>query len=979
MPGWLVRGEQVRAAELLVDCFRQSAQAASPEAAFEHCCQTFRQLFQAEAFLLCQFDPVRQRLGVLASSAPERGFFGELAVDVFPELQAALAEPAPNWIEDVSRRAGWQPLPSLLLEAQSLLVFPVVVQGRPRGYLLDLFRGKTPPPAADDLEGAQVLAQCVGFLLQGQALREQCARLRGELSRRRQLEEELHRLGLWQAGLNRLAAAAVELPPVEAAALYEFQAAALRRVAASGASLLLPLELPLGGSPAFPWQRALAESRVIEVAPDEVGRALEPWFPQLAGAHHSLCVLPLETAEAPLGVFLVSGPGPPAALREELAGAGLSLLATAALEVSGWRRRQQEAEERNLRLFHRTREGVFFVDATGRLLTANRALLQATGYALEEIERRSLADFLHPDDWQPLCAWLQERSERLFQVVARWRTKEGGWWLVEVTLEAGADPRTGPTPLLGLARDLGRERELEARASAYEARLLALLDSVHDGVWLIGADGTVEFANHRLGQLFGVNAHELRPGIAQRQATDRVAKQCCSPDEARARWQHLEANPEEVCWDEFDLREPRRRVLERFSRPLYDAQQRFAGRLEIYRDVTSQRLLEDKVLQREKLAAVGQLVSGIAHELNNPLTAVAGYAQLLLAAHLPLHLRARAERLAQEAERAGHIAKNLLLFARGAKTEKQPVDLADLLERTLALRAYELRVANIQVERDLASPLPAVLSDPYQLQQVFFNILLNAEQAIRSQRDHGRIRVSLRGRPEEARVRVEIADDGPGVPPNLLPYLFDPFFTTKPPEEGTGLGLSISQAIVKEHGGELFVHSASGEGATFVVELPAPVPQELPVESLPAPPPGRAVEKRGRRILVVDDEPAVAQLIADALEQQGYAVRVHTDSRRALAEAEDRPFQLAICDIRMPELDGQAFYRVLRERQSPLARRLLFTTGDTLARETAQFLEQVGLPCLAKPFRVEELRAQVRDLLHKLDGSLAGDSAAVSN
>ncbi len=375
--------------------------------------------------------------------------------------------------------------------------------------------------------------------------------------------------------------------------------------------------------------------------------------------------------------------------------------------------------------------------------------------------------------------------------------------------------------------------------------------------------------------------------------------------------------------------------------------------------------LEERVLQREKLVAVGQLVSGIAHELNNPLTAVAGYAQLLESAKLPPELRDKAARIRQEAERAGRIVSNLLLFARGGKAEEQLVQVEEVLERSLGLRAYELNVENIEVVRELPLGLPPVLADPHQLQQVFLNILLNAEQAILSARNRGRI--TLGARLEGGRLQLRFSNDGPGIAPDLLPHIFDPFVTTKPAEEGTGLGLYISRTIVREHGGDIHAESGSTGGATFVVEFPVgsrPGPRAQP------PAPGRAARGRGgrgRRVLVVDDEPSVAYLIADALEQDGCEVRVHTESRRALSEAQSERFDLAVVDVRMPGLDGQAFYRILRQQGSPLADRLLFTTGDTLTRETAAFLEQARLPFLPKPFHVEELQERVRASLDEIE------------
>ncbi|MFQ5926296.1 MAG: ATP-binding protein [Terriglobia bacterium] len=496
-----------------------------------------------------------------------------------------------------------------------------------------------------------------------------------------------------------------------------------------------------------------------------------------------------------------------------------------------------------------------------------------------------------------------------------------------------------------------------------EACLKGILDSIQDGVWLIGADRSIQLANNRLAHLFGVDPGEIAAGQAHDSIVERLKAGFRDGERVAARWLYLNTRMEEVFWEELELMQPRHRILERFVRPLYDPGQRLIGRLEIYRDVTAQRQLEHKVIQRERLATLGQLVSGVAHELNNPLTAVGGYAQILQRHKLPEPARQELTRIAQEAERASRIVKNLLLFARPTKPVRQCVSVREVLERALEFRTYELTVENIAVERHYAAHLPAVWAEPSQLQQVFLNILLNAEQAIRSVRDCGRIVLRTTSLSNPERVRVEISDDGPGIPPEELPHVLEPFYTTKVANEGTGLGLSVSRAIVKEHGGEIYVESRPAGGATFAVELPVgPIAEPVAVvepkpgspASLPGPP---------RQILVVDDERSVAQLIADVLRQQGYGVELRINSRQALQDVLERKFDLVICDIKMPEINGEAFHRLLVERSHPLATRILFTTGDTLARSTHEFLERVGLPCLAKPFLVDELKAAVGNLL----------------
>jgi two-component system NtrC family sensor kinase len=400
--------------------------------------------------------------------------------------------------------------------------------------------------------------------------------------------------------------------------------------------------------------------------------------------------------------------------------------------------------------------------------------------------------------------------------------------------------------------------------------------------------------------------------------------------------------------------------------------------------------IPSKLLQTEKMAALGQLVSGIAHELNNPLTSIMGYAQLLLSRGLSGDAAARddAQRIFQEADRAGRIVKNLLVFARrpALRDERRPVDLNEIVERTLALRSYELKVEDIQVGLDLEPDLPLILADANQLQQAILNLVVNAEQAILQGRGHGHIGLVTR-RLSEERILFEISDDGPGIPPDLASRIFDPFFTTKPPGVGTGLGLSIVYGIVQEHGGDIYLRpAATGDGgATFVMELPVPAgleqgaePSEPAVPAtvarVPAAAPAAGPGPGRTRILVVEDEPTVAQLVADVLREEGHEVDAALDSQDGLNRLAREHYDLVVCDLKMPRLDGQAFFRALVRSGSPAQHRIVFITGDTLAPRTLQFLEDHDLPYLTKPFLVEELKLAVSRVLRAGGSSNGGGS-----
>jgi two-component system NtrC family sensor kinase len=373
------------------------------------------------------------------------------------------------------------------------------------------------------------------------------------------------------------------------------------------------------------------------------------------------------------------------------------------------------------------------------------------------------------------------------------------------------------------------------------------------------------------------------------------------------------------------------------------------------------KMVQDRLLQSEKMSSIGQLVSGVAHELNNPLTGIMGFAQLLLLKDLEPGMRQQIETIYQEAERASKIVSNLLTFARRREAKKESANLNTLIERVLELRNYDLRVRNINVEMDLDKELPDTLVDTNQMLQVFLNIIINAEQAMRSAMEDGRegmLHISTR-RGRGTTVTASFRDSGPGMSDETVRRIFDPFFTTKDAGEGTGLGLTISYGIIEEHGGRIWAESKPGRGTTFHVELPvvAGVARPTSEERLPALRDEAAVARR--RILVVDDEEAIQKLLSGVLEMDGHDVAIATNGREALERVEREPFDLIISDIKMPVMGGTDLYRRLNEQGSPLARRLIFITGDTVAPDTRRFLQGIDNAVLSKPFRLRDVRESV--------------------
>jgi two-component system, NtrC family, sensor kinase len=370
----------------------------------------------------------------------------------------------------------------------------------------------------------------------------------------------------------------------------------------------------------------------------------------------------------------------------------------------------------------------------------------------------------------------------------------------------------------------------------------------------------------------------------------------------------------------------------------------------LFDDQTERRRLQDQLIQSEKMSAIGQLIAGIAHDLNNPLASVVGFADFLgEVSNVPASLREPLTVIREEAERASNIVKNLLSFARKQEHQRRPTALRPLLDATFVLLRNQLmahRVDHlIEVEPDL--PMPDI--DPNQIQQVFVNLLNNASQAIASTGRPGR--VIVRARRWLDGVAVDVIDDGPGMPETLAAQVFEPFFTTKPEGEGTGLGLSISQGIVREHGGRIMLATEEGRGSTFPVQLPLSTRPPAPTRDA-----GVGTPTKRLRVLVVDDEPHILHYMHATLEAWGHVPVVARHGREALELTDRERFDLIISDLRMPELGGREFYEELARRAPDQAARLVFSTGDTVRGDTLAFLERLDRPYLHKPFSLAELR-----------------------
>jgi signal transduction histidine kinase/ActR/RegA family two-component response regulator len=364
--------------------------------------------------------------------------------------------------------------------------------------------------------------------------------------------------------------------------------------------------------------------------------------------------------------------------------------------------------------------------------------------------------------------------------------------------------------------------------------------------------------------------------------------------------------------------------------------------------------VQDQLIHSEKMAAIGQLISDVTHELKNPLTTTVGYAQLLRRIGQDPEMQGYLDAICSEGLRCQRVVGNLLDFARRNRGERSPIDVNQAILAAMKLRGYQLGTDGVNVETDFAPDLPLVLVDPNRLQQVFLNLLNNARDAIAGRGGGGIIRFETSTAGDDDRVVVRVLDNGPGIPEGLEERIFEPFYTTKRPGEGTGLGLSICRGILDELRGSITASRAPGGGACFRVEIPVAT-----VDGYRLPGSAGVEPVKGRRILVVDDEECVRDLLTRTLALDGHSVVTAASAPEALDQLRDGAFDLVLSDIVLAGMSGIDLYREIDRHHRPLSGRIIFFAGTTPREEHLDFFQRTGLPCLHKPFHLDEIRGTI--------------------
>ncbi len=634
---------------------------------------------------------------------------------------------------------------------------------------------------------------------------------------------------------------------------------------------------------------------------------------------------------------------------------------------------QRENEARFTELFESLQEGIYITTPQGQIVDVNPALVRMLGYASKDelLSRRVPEVFADP----PGEELLRQEANNLYVLHDREITllrKDGTPVSCLNTVAVVHDAAGQVLRYQGALMDITERREMERRLHKQQEFARRLVDSLPDLILVIDTAGQFTFVSPRFKEVLGIelnedNAAEFGSHVHPEDLTPlrKIFAEIMSGQQSSA---SLEAR---VRHQQGDWR----RVLSHFN-PLFNETGKIDGVIVSGRDITQLKRLEEQLIQSEKLAAMGQMLAGVAHELNNPLTAVLGITELLrdrLAGDATT--QRQLELTHRQARRAARIVQNLLEFSRPATTQKRPLDVNTLIERTLQLHEHSLRRNNVIVDFRADPALPRVVGDANQLIQVFLNLIGNAEHAIREVREAGRIEIRVARRDE--RIAVTVQDDGIGIRSEALPKLFDPFYTTRRPTGGSGLGLSMSMAIIREHQGTIEAESLSDVGSVFTVSLPIAGENE-PSQMTAGLAEGRGVGNpaagihEGRAVLVVDDEEGIRQLLQEGLSAQRLHVDAAANCEEALALAQRCEYDAILCDVNLAAggVSGRETAQRILDVSHGRKPAIVLMTGDLLDPNGGNGVSGQSRS-LQKPFRISEVLALLSEIF------LASDAEAL--
>jgi PAS domain S-box-containing protein len=628
-------------------------------------------------------------------------------------------------------------------------------------------------------------------------------------------------------------------------------------------------------------------------------------------------------------------------------------------------------EARFTELFESLQEGIYITTPDGTIVDVNPALVRMLGYdSKDELLKRRVQEIFVDQAERKI---VREEVERQPMIQGREITliRKDGTSIVCLNTAAAVRDNAGRVlRYQGALMDITERREMERRLHQQQEFARRLVDNFPDLILGLDTAAHYTFVSPRCKEILGYDVEDtLHMEFGGRTHPEDLPA-------ALSLYQDIVAGKQTFASVEIRERHKLgdwRRIRFNFS-PLSDEKGNIEGVVLSGRDVTDLKRLEEQLIQAEKLAAMGQMLAGVAHELNNPLTAILGVTELLREREgIDDSTKRQLELTHRQARRAARIVQNLLEFSRPASPQKRPLDLNNLLERTLQLQEHSLRRNNIEVDFHPHSELPSVIGDANQLIQVFLNLVTNAEQAIREVRETGRIQIRA-GR-NGSQLTITVQDDGVGIRPEALPRIFDPFYTTKRPGGGTGLGLSICMSIIREHGGNIEAESLPAGGSAFTIYLPV-APDHLPDPGSTPSVAGIAFSEtarpkpdllRGRAVLVLDDEESLRMLLQEGLYAQGLRVDCAASTEEALAHLGRSSYDVFLCDLHLSSstgfmVDGRDAASRILEAAGAQRPAVIYMTGDLV--EGSQGTGGLGEPvCLQKPFRISDVLALLREVL----------------
>ena len=633
--------------------------------------------------------------------------------------------------------------------------------------------------------------------------------------------------------------------------------------------------------------------------------------------------------------------------------------------VCGWARdvtSQHQAEIRFNEFFESLHEGIFFTTPEGQILDANPALVRMLGYESKAaLQERNFSDvYANPSHRDALVRELQSRGSVQDREIIL-RRADGSELHCLVSGLAIRDTFGRIVRLQGTLVDVTERREIEKRLRQEQEFVRHLVACFPDLIAVFDRQGAFTFVSPRIDEILGaapagyIGQHYLF-GIHpdDHRKVNQVFQKVLAGRSQLAQME-LRARHADGSW----------RVLRASAGPLFDADGKINGIVSSLRDITETKEIEQQLLQKEKFAAMGQMMAGAAHELNNPLTAILGVTDLLRERATDDGTRRQIDIVLQQARRAAAIVQNLLALAVPSGQKRGRIKIDELVRKVIDSQQKSLRQRNIRVDVAVAEPLPEVEGDPRLLTQVFVNILLNAEQAISAVRESGTIRISLSQ--SDSHLLVAFTDDGPGISQEIIDKIYDPFFTTKRPGGGSGLGLTICLGVIKDHGGRIEAESPHGSGATFRIYLPAVVEKPshaaAAVGARKAAPSSSALQ--GHKLLIVDDEESIREIVQEGLSARGMNVETAGSSEEALSILASNFFEVVLCDFNLPGLNGEELFDRLRTQAGGPTPRFVFMTGDLLNPSTIAAFAARGAHVLQKPFHVAALATLLTELLHE--------------